>query len=295
VFHATGVFPVGFFTVLIGKFILRKPVVVTFYGTDVLTNQGSTFTKWAKGFTVRHASKCIAASNSTRDLVTAKYKLPLNAAQVIYPLISDISVQESNDADSLREQYGIAPDDFVVLYVGNLVRRKGADLLVEAIAKIPDASVKLIIVGAGPERERIEQKIVEHDVKGRVTLTGRVPDVEPYYRIAGAFSMPAFFERDSDDIEGLGIVYLEAQQRGVPVVGTRSGGIPEAIDDGKSGFLVAEKDVEGLARSIRALKEDPDMCRSMGARGREFVKEKFNSKESAAEHVALYRLVSSAK
>ncbi|MEK7178925.1 MAG: glycosyltransferase, partial [Patescibacteria group bacterium] len=80
----------------------------------------------------------------------------------------------------------------------------------------------------------------------------------------------------------------EAQQYGVPVLGTRSGGIPEALEDGGSGFLVRERDVQGLAEKIELLARDKELCRKMGARGRAFVREKFDWRKSIKRHLILY-------
>lgn len=285
VFHASSVFPIGFFVLLFGGFLLRKPVVVTFYGTDVLTSEGSRMTKWAKGFTLRHASAAIAFSYSTRKRTEEKYGLEPGSFPVIYTFLEEHAHEASQP--ELRARYGIKADDFVVLFVGYLVKRKGAELLVQAIGKIEDESVKLIIVGEGLERRTIEDRIKELGLQRRVFLAGKTA-ATPYFQIADVFSMPSFFERGSDDIEGLGIVYLEAQAAGIPVIGTRSGGIPEAIEDGATGFLVDELDVAGVAAAIARLKDDPELRKRMGERGRRFVREKFDRDTSVREHLALY-------
>lgn len=293
IFHATSVFPMGFFTLLIGKYLLRKQVVVSFYGTDVLTSEGRWYTKWAKGFTLRHASAAIALSYSTRDRTAQKYGLKPESFPVISTFIADPIVSDDvmSRAEGIQAKLGIGHGDFVVLFVGNLVKRKGAELLPRALATIGDPAVKLIIVGDGPERTRLERRIIELGLSDRVFLTGRVSDVEPYYFLADVFSMPSFFEPMSGDIEGLGIVYIEAQQRGVPVIGTHSGGIPEAIDKDRSGFIVAENDIEGLARRIVMLRDDPDLRREMGERGRVFVREMFHPARTIAAHIAVYKSV----
>jgi phosphatidylinositol alpha-1,6-mannosyltransferase len=289
IFHAASVFPVGFFTLLFAKYCLRKPVFVSFYGTDVLTSDGKWYTKWAKGFTLRHATKALAFGYSTRDLVAKKYGIDPDSFPITYTPFDITASPETPKREDIRAKYGIAIDDFVVLFVGNLVKRKGAELLVQALGKIVDESVKLIIVGEGPERKNLAHHISELHLENRVFLAGRVPEVGPYYAIADVFSMPSFFERGSDDIEGFGIVYLEAQVVGVPVIGTRSGGIPEALEEGVTGLLVDENDVPALAESIQCLKSDPELCKRMGERGRIFVAERFNSRDSVRRHLEAYR------
>ncbi len=294
VFHATTVFPMGFFALCIGKYILRKPVVVTFYGTDVLTSEGKWYTKWAKDFTLRHASAAIAISRSTRDRTASKYGLKADSLPIIYtPLEFTMNVTDTADTAGLRVRHGLAIDDFIVLFVGNLVKRKGAELLVQALHLIDDSKVKLVIVGDGPERKRIENHVALLGLEDRVRLVGRVADVDPYYRAASVFSMPSFFERGTDDIEGLGIVYLEAQAAGVPVVGTRSGGIPEAVAEDRTGFLVDEQDVSGLARRIIELHTNLELRLRFGEEGKKFVREAFGVEKAVHNHVNLYRRLAS--
>ena len=100
--------------------------------------------------------------------------------------------------------------------------------------------------------------------------------------------MRVFFETVEGDIEGLGVVYLEAQQYGVPVLGTYSGGIPEAMEENKSGFLVPEHDVAALAEKILLLKSNPELRVRMGEYGKTFVREKFDWRKSIQGHLDLY-------
>ncbi len=290
VFHATSVFPVGFLVLCVGKYMLRKRVFVSFHGTDVLTTEGSWLTKWAKAFVLRHA-RCITVSRSTRDLAAEKYHIDRGAFPVILPPLEATLVPSdaTAHASELRDRYGIGRDDTVVLFVGNLVRRKGAELLVRALSVIDDDSIRLVIVGDGLERDNLRNHIAELHLEHRVVLAGRVPDIEPYYAMADVFSMPSFFDHATGDVEGLGIVYLEAQYRGLPVIGTRSGGIPEAIDEGKSGFIVEERDVDALAGRIVALARDPSLRRTMGERGKRFVAERFGEDRAVRDLLGVYR------
>ncbi len=288
VFHATSVFPVGFLTVLIGRYIFRKPVFVTFYGTDVLATLGSKKTKWAKVWTLKHATKALAFSYSTRDEAAQRHSMPVERFEVVYyPLSDEPPVISPETVESLRKKYGIASDDFVVLFVGHLVRRKGPEDLVEALSLIKDEKVKLLFVGAGPMEAELRSRSESHGLGTRVIFAG-AQDAKPLYPLAGVFSMPSFFYKEEGDIEGLGIVFLEAQQYGVPVLGTRSGGIPEALEDGGSGFLVPERDVQGLAEKIELLARDKELRRKMGERGRVFVREKFDWRKSVKRHLILY-------
>ena len=288
-FHATSVFPIGFLTVLVGRFLLRKKVFVTFYGTDLLSTLGSKKTQWAKVWTIRHATKAIAFSESTRTEVARRHNLfAKNMEVVYYPLPDNPPAISLETTAKIRAQYGLKPDDFVVLFVGHLVRRKGPEDLLKAVSLIADEKVKLLFVGAGPLEVELKLKAKSYKLEARTIFAG-AQDAKPFYTIASVFSMPSFYFKEEGDIEGLGIVFLEAEQYGVPVLGTKSGGIPEALEDGGSGFLVPERDVEGLVEKIKILARDKELCRKMGERGKVFVREKFDWRKSVAGHLGLYK------
>ena len=289
VFHATSVFPLGFITVLIGRYFFRKPVFILFYGTDVLSTLGSRKTKWAKRWTLKHATKAIAPSYSSRDKAAEYNNLDSSQfAVVYYPLPDTPPVVSKEDTDVLKKKYDIKTDDFVVLYMGHLVKRKGGEDLIRAMARIKDPKIKLIMVNDGPERRNFENLVEKLELTERVIFTGKVADPFPFYSLAHVFSMPAFFDTVEGDIEGLGVVYLEAQQYGVPVLGTYSGGIPEAMEENKSGFLVPEHDVAALAEKILLLKSNPELRVRMGEYGKTFVREKFDWRKSIQGHLDLY-------
>jgi glycosyltransferase involved in cell wall biosynthesis len=288
VFHAPNVFPVGFFTLLICRFILRKPAVSTFYGTDVLARAGNFFTRRAKRFTVLHADATTTISYSTRKLAAAQYGVQEERFSVVYyPLPQH---KERNVAD-IRATYGYVASDIIILTVATLVRRKGTEDLIRALKEVPDQAVKLLIVGDGPERPALEQLTKDLALDARVRFAGRVQDVDSFYHHADIFALTSYFDVAEGDIEGLGIVFLEAQQHSLPVIGTRSGGIPETFIDGGSGFLIAERDVSALAGKIKLLASDPDMRKRMGKQGQQFVTQRFGSAAIVEHYVGIYKKV----
>ncbi len=162
-----------------------------------------------------------------------------------------------------------------LLFVGRLVRRKGVDRLLEALATV-EAPWRLEIVGFGPEREPLEARAEALGLSDRVAFLGRVPDEELVraYRRAAAFVLPATLDERADT-EGLGVVLLEAMSYGVPVVATRRGGIPDIVVDGVTGVLV-EDEIADIARGIGRLLKDPAAARAMGEAGRRRVRETFD-------------------
>lgn len=289
-FHATSIFPIGFLAVLIAKCLFRKSVFVTFYGTDVLSTKGSGKTKWAKRWAVAHATRAFGFSNSTKRRVAEHLKLPEEKlAMVYYPLPDEFPRGKQEEVLELKKRFGIKESDFVVLFVGHLVRRKGPEDLIHALAKVGNPNVKLLFVGKGPMEHELKLLTESYSLQDRVIFAGEHVAI-PFFDLAQVVSMPSFFDKADGDIEGLGIVFLEAEERGIPVIGTDSGGVSEAIDNGRSGFVVPERDVDALAEKITLLANDPKLCKSMGEAGIRFAKEKFDWRKSVEGHLMLYRI-----
>jgi phosphatidylinositol alpha-1,6-mannosyltransferase len=167
-----------------------------------------------------------------------------------------------------------------VLCVSRLVPRKGQDTLIRAWpavrAAIPDA--RLLLVGDGPYRGELRRLAGQLGISGSVTFTGSVPaDALPgYYAASDVFAMPCRTRRAGLDVEGLGIVYLEASAAGLPVIGGDSGGAPDAILDGETGYVVPGRDVAALAERITGLLADPARARAMGQRGLAWVEQEWD-------------------
>jgi phosphatidylinositol alpha-1,6-mannosyltransferase len=173
----------------------------------------------------------------------------------------------------IRERHGLAGRP-VVVCVSRLVPRKGQDTLLRAwpdvLAAVPDAV--LMIVGGGPFRKNLET-MTERLPHGTVQLTGPVPaqELPAYYDAGNVFAMPCRTRRGGLDVEGLGIVYLEASATGLPVIGGDSGGAPDAILDGESGYVVAGRDVPALAARLVELLTDPIKAKTMGRKGQAWI------------------------
>lgn len=163
-----------------------------------------------------------------------------------------------------------------LLFVGRLVRRKGVDRLLEALAQLRDRPWRLEIVGFGPEREPLEAQASQLGLGDRVTFLGRVSDRElvATYGRAAALVLPATIDQRADT-EGLGVVLLEAMSYGLPVVATAVGGITDVVVDGETGILV-EDQVDALTGGLGKILDDPGRARAMGERGQRRVREAFS-------------------
>ena len=168
----------------------------------------------------------------------------------------------------------------IVLCVSRLVPRKGQDTLIRAWPAVRQAhpGARLLLVGGGPYRDTLERLAGELGVSGSVTFTGSVPDgaLPGYYAASDVFAMPCRTRRAGLDVEGLGIVYLEASAAGLPVISGDSGGAPDAVLDGETGYVVPGRSVTALAERITGLLADPDRARAMGQRGLAWVEQEWD-------------------
>lgn len=174
----------------------------------------------------------------------------------------------------LRARYGLG-DRPTVLCLSRLVPRKGQDVLIRALPEIRrriDGAV-LVIVGGGPYENGLRELAQRTGVADHVIITGGVPAAElaAHHTIADVFAMPCRTRGAGLDVEGLGIVYLEASATGVPVVAGRSGGAPETVRDGETGFVVDGTSVSAVATAVSGVLADPDRAAAMGAAGRRWV------------------------
>jgi phosphatidylinositol alpha-1,6-mannosyltransferase len=181
----------------------------------------------------------------------------------------------------LRARYGLR-DRPVVVCLSRLVPRKGQDMLIRALPTIRERvdGAALVIVGGGPYRETLHRLAREFGVSDHVVFTDGVPSEElaAHHAMADVFAMPCRTRGAGLDVEGLGIVFLEASATGVPVVAGRSGGAPESVRDGETGLVVDGWDVGAVAAAVGDLLADPDRAAAMGRAGRRWVVEEWQWK-----------------
>jgi glycosyltransferase involved in cell wall biosynthesis len=169
-------------------------------------------------------------------------------------------------------------DRFVVLFVGRLVERKGVRYLIDAVGRLsPERRARLVIIGDGPERPRLEEQVRRTGLDGRVELRGRVSDhdLRQAYADASVFVLPAVVDARGDT-EGLGVVLLEAMSYRVPVVASNLGGITDIVTHGETGLLVPPADTTALADALERLAADAALAERLGAAGHRVVHERFS-------------------
>ncbi|MFB7910552.1 glycosyltransferase family 4 protein [Kitasatospora sp. NPDC056076] len=222
-------------------------------GTDVLTYLGE------------YTRSRIAAAVGPR-VAARMVQLP--------PGVDETTFHPGSGGAEVRRRLGLA-DRPVVVCVSRLVPRKGQDTLIEAmpliLRDVPDAV--LLIVGGGPYRADLEKLVDAEGVRDSVRFTGSVPwaELPAHYGAGDVFAMPCRTRRGGLDVEGLGIVYLEASATGLPVVAGDSGGAPDAVLEGETGYVVPGGSAEASAERIVRLLRDEELRRRMGEAGRRWV------------------------
>jgi phosphatidylinositol alpha-1,6-mannosyltransferase len=167
----------------------------------------------------------------------------------------------------------------VIVSVGRLVHRKGQDFLIEAmstiIREVPDAH--LLLIGEGPYRDKLQKLVDEFALNESVTFIGRIQygELPQYICVGDVFAMPSRSRFRGLEVEGLGIVYLEASSCGLPVIAGSSGGAPDAVIEGVTGVVVDGLDSAAIAVAAIEMLQNPDKSVAMGAAGREWIIEKW--------------------
>ncbi len=201
-----------------------------------------------------------------------------NAMVKIAPGIDTEHFAPQESASQLRAELGLT-NKKVIVSVGRLVHRKGQDTLVEALpailSSVPDAH--LIFVGEGPYKDYLVKRASELKVTQAITFIGRIQyaQLPRYICVGDIFAMPSRSRLAGLEVEGLGIVYLEASACGLAVIGGKSGGAPDAVLEGETGFAVDGTSPQEVASAAIKLLNDPALAQQMGARGRKWIIEEW--------------------
>jgi phosphatidylinositol alpha-1,6-mannosyltransferase len=276
---------------LVSRFLpLRSAHYVCWaHGEDLSAALTSREHAWLARRVCRNASTMIANSKFTAGLI-GSLGVPAQRVRTVYPGVDVDRFRPDIDATAARVQCA-SSDGPVLLSVGRLQRRKGHDLVIEAIALLKGEfpGLQYLIAGDGQGRARLEDLARTRAVQQHVRFLGGVSDdqLPSLYAACDIFLMPT--RQDASDVEGFGIVFLEAAATGKPSIGGRNGGVPEAVSDGETGLLVEGTNSGELANAIRTLARSPTLRATMGAAGRRRVVQSFTWERAAQEVEALHR------
>jgi phosphatidylinositol alpha-1,6-mannosyltransferase len=248
---------------------LGIPYACYVHGEELAVYRQSRELSWMARRVLRSASRVIVNSHNTLAHLRAAWPESAARAAVIHPGV-DTSVYVPADHDEEgRAELGWSGKK-VVLTVGRLQRRKGHDKMIEALPAIrrllPD--ILYAIVGAGEERGRLEQTAERCGVADCVRFYGELTDASilPYYQQCDLFALPN--RTDEGDFEGFGMVLVEAQSCGRPVLSGDSGGAPETLINGETGVVVDCREADKIAGAVSALLGDPERLTAMGKAAR---------------------------
>ena len=181
----------------------------------------------------------------------------------------------------VRRALGVG-EEFVAITVAYLIKDKGIDVAVKALAQLAE-DVVLWVVGQGPEQGNLQALADDLGVGRRVRFLGPKRNVEPFMQAADCALCPSVWA------EAAGLVNLEALACGLPVVASRIGGIPEFVEDGRNGFLFAPGDHRELAERIQRLHDEPEHRQRLGQQARSIVTDRYSIQSLLAEHLGVYR------
>jgi phosphatidyl-myo-inositol dimannoside synthase len=245
------------------------------------------------GRLVSRATRDLAALTTISDW-TESQLAPHVRAERLRRLPPGVDVERFHpevDGGALRRSWGVPDDAVLIGCVSRLVPRKGQDALLEVWPEIRRRHPRawLALVGEGPLADDLAATVERLGAHPRVVLPGRVPweRLPEAHAALDVFAMPCRTRRRGLDVEGLGIVYLEAQASGVPAIAGRSGGAPEAVLDGTSGTVVDGRDPRALIDALERWIADPGSRARAGVRGRAWVERSWSWDAIAAELVGL--------
>ena len=250
-----------------------KDIVALTHGHEVWWSKVWPFTMAMKSIS-RNVNHLTYLGEYTRSAIAGS--LTDRAANSMVKIAPGIDTDHFSpqDARELRKELGLT-EKKVIVSVGRLVHRKGQDVLIEAmpaiIKEVPQAHI--LMIGEGPYRNYLENRVKSLGIQERVTFIGRIQYADlPRYICAGdVFVMPSRSRLAGLEVEGLGIVYLEASACGLPVIAGNSGGAPDAVLEGETGLVVDGTKKEDVAAATIALLLDADRSKAMGLRGRQWI------------------------
>lgn len=254
------------------KMLYGVPYIVWSHGNDLSRPQRYPFARFFLSWVLRNACLVIANSQSTKQDLLA-LRTPPEKIRVLNPPVDTTRFRPDLDPSPVIRRQGLE-NRRVILTVARLVQVKGIDTVIRALPRVLEVipNAVYVIVGDGPLRAELERLAEVQGVRDHVMFAGLIDyssdDLPRYYQACDVFVMVSRPLPNGREIERFGIAYLEAGACGKPVIGSRNGGAPEAIEDGVTGLLVNPEDPDELAQAIIQILLDPELARRLGENGR---------------------------
>ncbi|MFN2571897.1 MAG: glycosyltransferase family 4 protein [Gemmatimonadales bacterium] len=265
----------------------KTAVVLTFYGIELRwVKRSLPFLKGFVRWICRWADRVVAISSETAREIRELVNVPVDVIPYTTPFGGHPAPRALLSGDGRR---------LTILFIGRLVELKGLAYLIEAAARLHGhVPVRVVVIGIGPERERLEALARERKVD--VDFRNKVPDsaLHEAFVTSDLLVLPSIIDARGDT-EGLGVALLDAMSYGIPTIASRVGGIPDIIEDGVSGVLVPPADPQALADAIERLARDPALAKRLAEAGRERLRTHFSWDVITAKWDAVYRSVSAVR
>lgn len=255
-------------------------IVTTLHGTDITVLGYDPSLTDAIRFGIEKSDGVTAVSNA---LISQTYDLikPEKPIKTVYNFI-DERVYQKTDSVYLKDEYGIKPDEKVIIHVSNFRSVKRVPDVVKAFAKIADKlPAKLLLVGDGPEMTVVCQLVTDLQLKGKVLFLGKQDNLEELYSISDLMLLLS-------EKESFGLVALEAMACGVPCIGTNVGGVPEVITDGETGYICQLGNIEEISQKAIALLRDVNLHRKFSSQSISLAKGVFSAELIVSQYEAFY-------
>ncbi|HPS03017.1 MAG TPA: glycosyltransferase family 4 protein [Candidatus Sumerlaeota bacterium] len=245
---------------------------------------------WANRFHERTAYHRIFVSHASRRCFEQTVPLYDGWNHVVWNGVSEVFLENDPDVKShAREAFGLGEATRVVGFAGRLTHQKNVALAISAFSKVAGNSAGesvFLVAGDGEERTELQAMTARMGIEGRVRWLGylRDEDLETFYRALDLMVLPSRWE-------GFPLVLIEAQLRGIPVLASSVDGNVEALDFGRSGFLISPDDESAWVRALETFLSNPTLCREYGARGQAFARRALTSAVMAHNTNAVYEKV----
>lgn len=263
---------------------LSRPHVTTLHTMPGPTAEDNRTHAALDGWSARLSTVLVAPATEIAEATSAMYRVPASRFRVINNAPAASPVPAGFDREAARRALVGDAAGPVVVCVARLQAEKGIDELIEATAALREElpGLRVVVVGGGPEEERLRALVAERGVEDAMLLLGRRSDVGELLAVADLFCLPSRHE-------GLPLSVLEAMTAGLPVVATAVGGLPSLLTDGEDGLLVAPRDPAALAAALRRALTDDDLARRIAAAGQALVSREHSLAAVARRYAELYR------
>lgn len=271
----------------------RIPFGVFCYGLDLLYPQNYSY-RTIFNYLLRQANVVFVDSSAAQN-IAINLQVDPDKISLIYPTINPTSLANHVSAEAIRERHGLANKKCIVT-VGRLIERKGHDIVIQSLPailnEIPEAHY--VIVGTGPYESQLKRLVMELGLENSVTFAGYVSQKElgGYFSMCDVFTMISREIVETGDIEGFGIVYLQASSFEKPIVAGNSGGVPDAVLHEQTGLLVNPTDPNEVSVAITHILQNPALAKYFGVTGKNRVQTQFRSEEATKKVLEVMGFIS---